>query len=51
MKAIRLVEVQRPLQMQDLPVPTIGVGDVLLRVRAAGICHTSTLSSRQIARS
>lgn len=40
MKAIRLVEVQHPLQLQDIPVPTISAGDVLVRVRAAGICHT-----------
>lgn len=40
MKAVRLVEVHHPLQMQDIPVPMIGEGDVLVHVRAAGICHT-----------
>ena len=40
MKAVRLVEIHRPLQMQDISVPTIGDDDVLVRVRAAGICHT-----------
>ncbi len=40
MKAVRLVEVHRPLEMQSIPVPMIGEGDVLVRVRAAGICHT-----------
>jgi propanol-preferring alcohol dehydrogenase len=40
MKAIRLVEVGQPLQMQDIPIPTVGAGDVLVRVRAAGICHS-----------
>ncbi len=40
MKAVRLVEVHRPLQMQELDVPTIGQNDVLVRVKAAGICHT-----------
>ncbi len=40
MKAVRLVEAHSPLQMQEIPVPTIGESDVLLRVRAAGICHT-----------
>jgi 2-desacetyl-2-hydroxyethyl bacteriochlorophyllide A dehydrogenase len=40
MKAVRLVEVHSPLQMQDIPVPEIGAGDVLIRVRAAGICGT-----------
>ena len=40
MKAVRLVEVHYPLQMQEIPVPTIGESDVLVRVRAAGICHS-----------
>ena len=40
MKAVRLVEVHRPLQMQEIPVPSIGESDVLVRVRAAGICHS-----------
>jgi propanol-preferring alcohol dehydrogenase len=40
MKAVRLVEVNQPLQMQDIPVPSIGDRDVLVRVRAAGICHS-----------
>jgi propanol-preferring alcohol dehydrogenase len=40
MKAVRLVEVHHPLQMQDIPVPTVGENAVLVRVRAAGICHT-----------
>jgi 2-desacetyl-2-hydroxyethyl bacteriochlorophyllide A dehydrogenase len=40
MKAVRLVEVNAPLRMQELPVPDIGRSDVLVRVRAAGICHS-----------
>lgn len=40
MKAIRMVEVNHPLQAQDVPMPTVGEGDVLVRVRAAGICHS-----------
>ena len=40
MKAIRLVQVRSPLQLEDVPVPAPGPGDVLIRVRAAGICHT-----------
>ncbi len=40
MKAVRLVEVGQPLQMQDVPVPPLGDRDVLVRVRAAGICHS-----------
>src|SRR5512136_1953464 len=40
MKAVRMVQVRQPLENQELPVPTIGESDVLVRVRAAGICHS-----------
>lgn len=40
MKAIRLTEVGRPLEAQEVPVPQPGPGDVLVEVRAAGICHS-----------
>jgi propanol-preferring alcohol dehydrogenase len=40
MKAIRMVAVDRPLEAQDIPMPVMGEGDVLVRVRAAGICHS-----------
>jgi len=39
-KAIRLVEVGKPLVLQEIPVPEPGYGDVLVQVRAAGICHS-----------
>lgn len=40
MKAVRLVRVGSPLQEQDIPEPKVGDRDVLVRVRAAGICHS-----------
>lgn len=40
MKAIRMVEAGQPLELQDIPLPSIGDKDVLVRVRAAGICHS-----------
>jgi 2-desacetyl-2-hydroxyethyl bacteriochlorophyllide A dehydrogenase len=40
MKAVRLVEVGKALEMQDVPVPALGDRDVLVRVKAAGICHS-----------
>jgi len=40
MKAVRLVEAGRPLEMRDVPRPSPGPSDVLVRVRAAGICHS-----------
>jgi 2-desacetyl-2-hydroxyethyl bacteriochlorophyllide A dehydrogenase len=40
MKAVRLVEVGQPLRMQEVPLPAVGDKDVLVRVKAAGICHS-----------
>ncbi|HEX9331103.1 MAG TPA: zinc-binding dehydrogenase [Anaerolineales bacterium] len=40
MKAIRMIEPGKPLQLQDIPIPSFGEDDVLVRVRAAGICHS-----------
>lgn len=40
MRAVRLVEVGKPLEMQEIPPPSVGERDVLVRVRAAGICHS-----------
>lgn len=40
MRALRLVTVGRPVVALELPTPTPGPGDVLVRVRAAGICHS-----------
>ena len=40
MRAVRLVAPGRPLEAATVPVPEAGPGDVLVRVRAAGICHS-----------
>ena len=40
MKAVRLVAPGRPLELHDVPVPANGPDDVLIRVHAAGICHS-----------
>jgi propanol-preferring alcohol dehydrogenase len=40
MRAVRLVQVGKPLEQADIPVPEIGSSDVLIRVAAAGICHS-----------
>ena len=37
MKAMVLPELRAPLRLETVPVPKIGPGDVLLRVRAAGV--------------
>lgn len=40
MKAVRMVGPGRPLELHHVPIPSAGEEDVLVRVRAAGICHS-----------
>src|SRR6266481_4489643 len=40
MKAIRLIQPGRPLELQEVTIPPIGPREVLVRVKAAGICHS-----------
>jgi D-arabinose 1-dehydrogenase-like Zn-dependent alcohol dehydrogenase len=40
MRAVRLNQVGKPLEEEDVPIPEIGLFDVLIRVAAAGICHS-----------
>src|SRR4051794_15588943 len=40
MRAIRLVAPGKPLEASDIAVPGPAAGEVLIRVRAAGICHS-----------
>ena len=40
MKAVRLVQPGRALELQDIPLPRTGDDEVLVRVKAAGICHS-----------
>ena len=40
MKAVRMVGVGQPLEEHEVPIPEIGDEEVLVKVRAAGICHS-----------
>lgn len=40
MKAVRLMEIGEPLQEQEVALPAMNDGEVLVRVEAAGICHS-----------
>ena len=40
MRAVRLTQVGKPLQEAEIDRPEIGAFDVLIRVAAAGICHS-----------
>ena len=40
MKAAVVTEFQAPLEIQDLPIPEPGPGQVLVRMETSGLCHT-----------
>jgi propanol-preferring alcohol dehydrogenase len=40
MKAAVLKEIGKPLVIEDVPIPEIGYGEVLVRTKACGICAT-----------
>jgi len=40
MKAIQLIRLRQPLQLREVGIPSIGPVDALVRVKAAGICHS-----------
>lgn len=42
MKALRYVEVGQPPQLQEIPIPEPGPGEVRLKVTAAGACHSDS---------
>src|SRR6185437_2639906 len=40
MKAVRYYGPGQPLRLEDVPRPRLATGEALLKVRAAGVCHT-----------
>jgi alcohol dehydrogenase, propanol-preferring len=40
MQAVRFVGVARPAQVEDVPKPTAGAGQVLIKIGGAGVCHS-----------
>jgi alcohol dehydrogenase, propanol-preferring len=40
MKAAVVTALGRPLEIREVPVPSVGPGQVLIRVRASGVCRT-----------
>ncbi|MHA1434044.1 MAG: alcohol dehydrogenase catalytic domain-containing protein [Candidatus Heimdallarchaeota archaeon] len=40
MKAVQLVEVDKDLEDKEIPTPEPKAGEVLIRIKAAGICHS-----------
>lgn len=46
MRAAVVPTLGAPLQIRDLPVPTPGAGQILVRIEASGICHTDIHAAR-----
>ena len=40
MDAIQLITTGRPLEKREVPLPAVGDSDVLVRIRATGVCHS-----------
>ena len=40
MKAAVVTDFTSPLEIQDLPIPSPGPGQALVRIEASGVCHT-----------
>ena len=40
MQAVRFVGVGRPAQIEDVPKPAVGPGQVLIKIGGAGVCHS-----------
>src|ERR1700745_3022496 len=40
MRAVQLAQVGKPLEEAEVALPEMGPSDVLIRVAAAGICHS-----------
>jgi len=39
-KAVRMTAIGKPLALQEIPAPPVGPGEVLVQIKAAGICHS-----------
>jgi len=40
MKAVQLIEINKDLEEREIPTPQPEAGEVLIRIKAAGICHS-----------
>lgn len=43
MQAVRFVGVGRPASIEDVPKPSPGPGQVLIKIGGAGVCHSGLL--------
>ena len=40
MKAAVVREFKKPLSIDEVPVPEVGPGQILVKIEASGVCHT-----------
>ncbi|GAA3319847.1 hypothetical protein GCM10020331_028450 [Ectobacillus funiculus] len=40
MKAAIINEFKQQLEIKEVPIPEIGYGEVLVKIKACGVCHT-----------
>lgn len=45
MKAAIVKQFGKPLVIEDVPVPQPGPGEVLVKLKACGVCHTDLLAA------
>ena len=46
MYAARVHDFERPLELEEVPIPVAGRGEVVIRVEASGLCHTDIHAAR-----
>lgn len=46
MKAAVVTAFDKPLSIEELPVPEVGPGQILMKVEASGVCHTDLHAAR-----
>lgn len=46
MRAAVVTDFNKPLEIQELAVPEVGPGEVLVKVHASGVCHTDLHAAR-----
>ena len=46
MRAIQAIQTDRPPELREVPEPAVGPGQVLIKITAAGLCHTDLSVTR-----
>src|SRR5437763_15926203 len=46
MKAAVVHDFTSPLQIEDIPIPEPGIGEIVVKIEASGLCHTDIHAAR-----